>query len=201
MEVFQNGGYIVTPTRATHSRRVHWRSEAAQVIGTFEPQFTNTTFFERLISVGHEVHLLRRQYRMNPEIARFVSQAFYNNRLINDPSTSDRADAAVFIAFATKWYNRAHSTLFVSVRNVPGRTQIYAEKESKSLVNPANATAVSVIIKAMLDEGIGSTRPMASSSPTSITRTKTRPPLTYDIMVIVYIHNRIRILLLQAYSC
>ena len=71
-----------------------------------ESEFTNTTFFERLISVGHEVHLLRRQYRMNPEIARFVSQAFCDNRLINDPSTFDRADAALFRAYAIKWYNR-----------------------------------------------------------------------------------------------
>ena len=91
---------------------------------------------------------------MNPEIARFVSQAFYDNRLINDHSTFDRADAALSRAYATKWYNRADLSLFVSVRNLPGRTQIYAEEESKRLVNPANATAVSVIIDAMRDEGI-----------------------------------------------
>ena len=166
---------VNTTARFHTARRISCFSDQKQLPPTHpeasKSEFTNITSFERLISVGHEVHLLHRQYRMNPEIARFVSQAFYDTRLINDPSTFNRADAALFRPYPTKWYNRAHLSLFVSVRNVLGRTQIYAKKESKSLVNPANATAVSVIIDAMRDEGIS----------------------TSDIMVIVYYAAQVRL--------
>lgn len=41
-----------------------------------EWEFTDIIFFERLISVWHRVHLLRRQYRIHPSISRFISEAF-----------------------------------------------------------------------------------------------------------------------------
>ena len=51
------------------------------------------SLFERLNEIGWPVQLLRYQYRMHDEIARFPSKMFYNNLLITSESVTRRGPA------------------------------------------------------------------------------------------------------------
>ena len=57
----------------------------------------NIPLFERLLSNGIPAHMLTTQYRMHPTIREFPSARFYDNRLEDGCSSSERPPVAGFL--------------------------------------------------------------------------------------------------------
>ncbi|KAJ3681924.1 hypothetical protein LUZ60_014497 [Juncus effusus] len=47
------------------------------------------SLFERLVTLGHEKHLLNTQYRMHPSISRFPNSRFHSDKLLDGPNVTD----------------------------------------------------------------------------------------------------------------
>ena len=58
----------------------------------------NIPLFERLLANGISAHMLTTQYRMHPTIREFPSARFYENRLEDGCSSSERPPVAGFVA-------------------------------------------------------------------------------------------------------
>ncbi|KAL8908261.1 MAG: hypothetical protein Q9171_005515 [Xanthocarpia ochracea] len=73
------------------------------------------SFMSWMIDNGHDLLQLRTQYRMHPDISAYVNNAYYDGRLLNDPSVVDRPYDAVWKQFAqSQWLdcNVGHSVFF-----------------------------------------------------------------------------------------
>ena len=57
-------------------------------------------FVSWIIDNGHDLLQLRTQYRMHPDISAYMSNAYYDGRLLNDPSVVDHPYDVVWKQFA-----------------------------------------------------------------------------------------------------
>ncbi|KAL8916747.1 MAG: hypothetical protein Q9172_006152 [Xanthocarpia lactea] len=73
------------------------------------------SFMSWMIDNGHDLLQLRTQYRMHPDISAYVNNAYYDGRLLNDPSVINRPYDASWKRFAqSQWLdcNVGHSVFF-----------------------------------------------------------------------------------------
>ena len=95
------------------------------------------SLFRRLIDLGFEPYMLSFQYRMHPSIAAFPSYTFYNDRLENGITASDRVDTRSGFPWPLK-----APTFFYHIDS-----QEEHSSTGKSFVNRAEAQAVLEIIE------------------------------------------------------
>ena len=117
-------------------------------------EFARTTAMSpmtRLIDSGVEYVTLRVQYRMCPDIAQFVNEAFNDNQLINHQSVFNRQWKGVFETFVGKYLrtNAPRQTLFLAVPD----SKLYRTKRSFSNVNPWYLTAIHEAVRLLFDAG------------------------------------------------
>ncbi|KAI3835242.1 hypothetical protein MKW98_020358 [Papaver atlanticum] len=62
------------------------------------------SFFERLVSLGQNKHLLNIQYRMHPSISVFPNVEFYNKQILDAPT-----NVRVFLVYGKEEFNDMHS--------------------------------------------------------------------------------------------
>ena len=110
------------------------------------------TYIER----KHPLLFLAIQYRMDPEIARFPSQIFYDGKLRNAASTEiDNVYKQAIRRVTSKYYGikgkDGSGSLYMVVDVVHGRGRL--EEGGTSLQNHANADAIVDAIKYLIDEG------------------------------------------------
>lgn len=94
--------------------------------------------FERLLSNGLPAHMLTTQYRMHPTIREFPSSRFYENRLDDGCSSSDRPPVAGFL-----WPDWDKPVAFVPVHGV--------EIEEESGSSRSNMDEAAVVVKVVND--------------------------------------------------
>ena len=94
--------------------------------------------FERLLSNGLPAHMLTTQYRMHPIIREFPSSRFYENRLDDGCSSSDRPPVAGFL-----WPDWDKPVAFVPVHG--------AEMEEESGSSRSNMDEAAVVVKVVND--------------------------------------------------
>ena len=96
------------------------------------------------------------QYRMDPEIAKFPSQIFYDNKLKNAASTEvDNAYKQAIRRVTSKYYGikdkDGNGSLYMMIDVVHGRGRL--EEGGTSLQNYANADAIVEAVGHLIDEG------------------------------------------------
>ena len=96
------------------------------------------SLFERLLSNGLPAHMLTTQYRMHPTIREFPSSRFYENRLEDGCTSTDRPPAAGFL-----WPDWDKPVAFVPVHG--------AEMEEESGSSRSNMDEAAVVIKIVND--------------------------------------------------
>ncbi|OJJ71240.1 hypothetical protein ASPBRDRAFT_676287 [Aspergillus brasiliensis CBS 101740] len=100
------------------------------------------SLFERFLTTGVRHILLTTQYRMHPSIARFVSESFYEGKLITDASASRHTPEME--TFMTQRYNvapgRSH---FVSVKG----SEVWRLRHGTSLFNPQYISAATKFVR------------------------------------------------------
>ena len=94
--------------------------------------------FERLLSNGLPAHMLTTQYRMHPTIREFPSSRFYENRLDDGCSSSDRPPVAGFL-----WPDWDKPVAFVPVHGV--------EIEEEAGSSRSNMDEAAVVVKVVND--------------------------------------------------
>ena len=99
---------------------------------------------------------LANQYRMDPEIASFPSQLFYDNKLKNAASTAvDNEYKQAIRRVTSKYYGikgkDGNGSVYMMVDVIHGRGRL--EEGGTSLQNYANADAIVEAIKHLIDEG------------------------------------------------
>ncbi|KAL8858808.1 MAG: hypothetical protein Q9178_004725 [Gyalolechia marmorata] len=99
-----------------------------------------------MIDNGHDLLQLRTQYRMQPDISAYVNNAYYDGRLLNDPSVINRPYDAVWKQFAqSQWSdcNIDHSVFF----DVPMVDSHYWQFGSnESIVNVNHAALIMFLL-------------------------------------------------------
>ncbi|KAI8540970.1 hypothetical protein RHMOL_Rhmol08G0026700 [Rhododendron molle] len=55
------------------------------------------SLFERLVILGHEMHLLSVQYRMHPSISLFPNREFYKSKILDGPNVKEQAYNRCFL--------------------------------------------------------------------------------------------------------
>jgi len=103
-----------------------------------EEEGLDISLFERLLSNGLPAHMLTTQYRMHPTIREFPSSRFYDNRLEDGCTSSDRPPAAGFL-----WPDWDKPVAFVPVHG--------AEMEEESGSSRSNMDEAAVVIKIVND--------------------------------------------------
>ena len=94
--------------------------------------------FERLLSNGIPAHMLTTQYRMHPTIREFPSSRFYENRLEDGCSSSERPPAAGFL-----WPDWDKPVAFVPVHG--------SEMEEESGSSRSNMDEAAVVVQVVND--------------------------------------------------
>ena len=94
--------------------------------------------FERLLSNGLPAHMLKTQYRMHPTIREFPSSRFYENKLEDGCSPSDRPPAAGFL-----WPDWDKPVAFVPVHG--------AEIEEESGSSRSNMDEAAIVVQIVND--------------------------------------------------
>ena len=94
--------------------------------------------FERLLSNGIPAHMLTTQYRMHPTIREFPSSRFYDNRLEDGCSSSERPPAAGFL-----WPDWDKPVAFVPVHG--------SEMEEESGSSRSNMDEAAVVVQVVND--------------------------------------------------
>ena len=94
--------------------------------------------FERLLSNGLPAHMLTTQYRMHPTIREFPSSRFYENKLEDGCSSSDRPPAAGFL-----WPDWDKPVAFVPVHG--------AEIEEESGSSRSNMDEAAIVVQIVND--------------------------------------------------
>lgn len=94
--------------------------------------------FERLLSNGIAAHMLTTQYRMHPTIREFPSSRFYENRLEDGCSSSERPPAAGFL-----WPDWDKPVAFVPVHG--------SEMEEESGSSRSNMDEAAVVVQVVND--------------------------------------------------
>ena len=110
------------------------------------------TFIDR----GYPLVFLEIQYRMDPEIASFPSQMFYDNKLKNAVTTMlDNEYKQAIRRVTSKYYGikgiKGDGSLYMMVDVIHGRGRL--EEGGTSLQNYANADAIVQAIKHLIAEG------------------------------------------------
>ena len=105
---------------------------------------------------NYPVLSLKKQYCMDPELALFPSQVFYDGRLRNAASTEiDSVYKQAIRRVTSKYYGikgkDGNGSLYMMVDVVHGRARL--EERGTSLQNYANAEAVIQAIRYLIDEG------------------------------------------------
>ena len=94
--------------------------------------------FERLLSNGLPAHMLTTQYRMHPSIREFPSSRFYENKLEDGCSSSDRPPVAGFL-----WPDWDKPVAFVPVHG--------AEIEEEAGSSRSNIDEAAIVVKVVND--------------------------------------------------
>lgn len=109
-------------------------------LASVETEFARYSIMERLMLNGFQYVLLTRQYRMHPDISAFVSKYFYNDALITDESTFNRAADIVFENVALSYWSCDLQTIFIDVR---GDNWLLRERNGTLSINPSTLSAMS----------------------------------------------------------
>ncbi|BDA40874.1 Protein ZGRF1 [Coccomyxa sp. Obi] len=143
-----SGDPMQLPPLIAHPSHVTQRPGAPVAHGLSRP------VFERLASMGHHVHLLRRQYRCHPEIAAISNAHFYGGRLLDGCSAADRPPLVRGLP----------PLLCLDVRG----SQEYAGG-SHSASNRAEASAVVQVVRALLTQQPNSDREGSEQAELAVT--------------------------------
>ena len=101
--------------------------------------YRKVSLLERLVNSGVEVIELNVQFRMDPNIANFISRQFYKSRILNANSTRNRGSTEHFKQWVKHYAEKNNksispaSSLFISVNN----SDVMRRKGSTSPCNPA----------------------------------------------------------------
>ena len=108
----------------------------------------NITLFERMLKLYPELfNMLNIQYRMHPELAKYSSQDFYNNKIENGINIEDKTNAEFNIKF--NWPKKDVPLIFV---HIEGEEEIM--KSGKSKKNGDEAYIVTLFIEKLNNCGI-----------------------------------------------
>ncbi|KAL8723026.1 MAG: hypothetical protein Q9181_007367 [Wetmoreana brouardii] len=101
----------------------------------------------QVTGLRNPTQLLTTQYRSDPEIANFVSQMFYDGRVVNAPMVQQRREyEGTWESFATKSLKKFHHNFFL---NVAGNHQLWHWGEDTSIVNPTTAAVIMKLLARM----------------------------------------------------
>ena len=101
------------------------------------------SLFERMVEVGIEPYLLRVQYRMHPAISEFPNERFYEGKLEDGVSASDRQTPAGLL-----WPDWECPMAFLPIEGGEVRSPDGTSKE-----NPAEAAWVARLLEGLMDGG------------------------------------------------
>ena len=108
-----------------------------------EQEGLGRSLFERLIDVGIQPKLLDVQYRMHPVLREFPSARFYDNRL-NDGCTASQRPAPAGLL----WPDWDHPFAFIPLEGVEEE-----EQEGGSRSNPIEAARIYALVQGLLQPG------------------------------------------------
>lgn len=144
----------------TSLRKVIWSGDPDQLPPTLlsyglneAALYRNTSQMERLTKTGVEVIPLDIQFRMDPQIAKFVSSEFYGSQITDHSSVFNRPGSLTFRNWV-KDYAAKHgqpienpaSSFFISVNN----TKVYRRTHATSPYNPAYIERTHDVVKHLL---------------------------------------------------